>query len=113
MLIYVCHPYTSGEWSRGRNVAENRARIERILHSLRRKHGDEHTFVSPVHCFSWLSASDDAEDADARRMGLELVGACDAVWVFGDWQASRGCCEEVSEARSLDMPILLNGEVWL
>ena len=37
---------------------------------------------------------------------MELLRRCDAIYVVGEWQDSKGCLAELSEARRLGLPVL-------
>lgn len=84
MLIYISHPYG------GR--AENKAKIEQIIHGLAAK-DKANTYVSPVHCFGFMYNS--VPYLHGLGMCLDLLGRCDKMIVFGDWQHSIGCREEI------------------
>ncbi len=64
--------------------------------------------ISPLHSLSFLN------DEESREYSLawcrEVIGMCDEVWVYGDWEKSEGCQLEVEWARELGKPILFDGK---
>ena len=89
-MIYVSHPF-SGKY-------ENKLKVEKIILDLRDKH-PEFTYVSPIHCFSFMY--DKYDYNTGIIMCLDLLVACDAMYVYGDYQNSRGCMIEISHASKI------------
>lgn len=83
-MIYISHPY-GGQ-------AENKQMVEGIIRELALSH-PENTYVSPIHCFGFMY--DLVQYETGLEMCLNLLKACDKMYVFGDWKNSRGCTAEV------------------
>lgn len=84
LRIYISHPYGGKQ--------ENMIKVEGIIKELI-KDNPEHTYISPIHCFSF--AYNDYPYEQGLDMCLSLLEACDMMYVFGDWKQSRGCTAEV------------------
>lgn len=101
-LIYISHP-SSG-------LKENTLDIEKIIREL--YNSDElfnnFCFVSPVHCYGFMY--NDTEYFKGLSFCTDLLEHCDAMLVFGDWKASKGCTEEVNLCKKLNIPYLIMGE---
>lgn len=83
-LIYISHPYSAKE--------ENKLKVESIVRKLAKEH-PEHTYISPIHTFGFTYNDFDYETG--LNMCLELLRRCDMMYVFGDYQNSKGCKEEI------------------
>lgn len=84
MLIYISHPY--------QNKESNKLAIENIVRQLAKEH-PEHTFLSPVHAVGFMYNDFDYETG--LSMCLQLLSKCNYMYVFGNWQNSRGCKAEI------------------
>lgn len=93
MLIYVSHPYSAKE--------ENKQKVEAIVRKLAKEH-PEHTFLSPIHAVGFMY--DDFDYETGLNMCLELLKRCDMMYVFGDWENSRGCKTEINYCKFLGIP---------
>lgn len=85
MRIYVSHPF-SGK-------PENKAEVERIVTDLTKKY-PEHIFYSPIHAFGFMYNSVSYDRG--MELCLDLLSLCDELWVFGDYDKSRGCRREIA-----------------
>lgn len=98
--IYTAHPY-------GGNP-ENAAQVEQIVEKLQTKY-PHYLFLSPIHSFSFAYHKYSYEYGMA--MCLALLSACDELWLFGDWENSRGCQTEHRFADETGIPITIAGDV--
>lgn len=96
-MVYICHPLTSFG-----DVRENQKRVQQICSSLVMEQAPV-VPISPIHAFSFFDTTGSQEIV----MGycLQLLNACHEIWVYGDWQKSSGCREEVAFAQSKGIPI--------
>ena len=78
MLIYISHPYGGKE--------ENKTKVENIIKKLI-KENPEHTYISPIHTFGHLY--NDVDYEIGLQWCLDLLNACDKMYVYGDWENSR------------------------
>lgn len=93
MLIYLSHPYGG--------KPENKASIEAIITRLIKEH-PEHTYISPVHTFGFMY---DLVDYQAGLdMCLDLLNACEYMYVYGNHKDSRGCTAEIKYAQENGIP---------
>lgn len=95
-MIYISHPYGGKE--------ENMKEVEGIIHSLVSAYPGI-TFVSPIHAFSFLYHN--TEYFQGLKFCLDLLAKCECMWVFGDWQNSVGCTEEIKFCKLHDIPYLI------
>lgn len=95
-IIYISHPYGSRK--------ENEDRVAKILLELQKEYPD-YLFISPIHCYSWLYEYDDYEKGLARC--LWLLEKCNRMWVYGDYQKSRGCVAEIEYAHEHKIPYVI------
>ena len=96
MKIYISHPYGS--------KVENKEKIEKIIRDLIFEK-PQHTYVSPVHCFGFLY--EEVEYDIGIRYCLDLLDACDEMWVFGDYANSKGCKLEIVHALETKKPFYI------
>ena len=93
MLIYISHAYSAKE--------ENKIEVEQIVRQLLKDH-PQHTFISPIHTFGYLYK--DVEYAIGLQMCLDLLVVCDYMIVYGDWENSKGCKQEIEYAEDNQIP---------
>lgn len=93
MLIYVSHPFS--------NIQENKQKVEDIVRKLAKKHL-ENIFISPVHCFGFMY--NDFDYDTGLNMCLELLKRCDIMYVYGDWENSKGCKAEIKFCEENGIP---------
>lgn len=84
MRIYISHPY-GGQ-------PENKHRVEEVIKRISKRY-PEITFISPIHCFGFMY--DDVDYQTGLNWCLELLNACDEMWVFGNYLDSKGCKAEI------------------
>lgn len=85
--VYVAHPYSGLE--------ENKQKVEELIKRLVKMY-DDIVFYSPIHSFGYLYES--TEYIQGMNMCLNLLKACDELWLCGDWENSTGCMMEYSYA---------------
>lgn len=85
--VYVAHPYSGLE--------ENKQKVEELIKRLVKMY-DDIVFYSPIHSFGYLYES--KEYIQGMNMCLNLLKACDELWLCGDWENSTGCMMEYSYA---------------
>jgi len=84
MLIYVAHPFN--------NEDSNREKVARIIDSLIYEY-PEHNWLSPIHATGhWYQSMSYERGMD---WCLALLDKCDEMWVYGDFQNSKGCMIEI------------------
>ena len=94
MKVYIAHPYAG-------DVAAN---VERVRGICRTVVADGHLPIAPQ---LYLPAFiDEAINRElALRFCLELVGCCDALWLYGT-RISTGMEREISTAQALGIPVV-------
>lgn len=98
--VYVAHPL------RG-DVAENTARITKIIRQLVSKNHDILP-LSPIHNFGFLDpATYDA--VHGMQLCFALLNRAEELWVFGEWWQSEGCQAEICYAGCRGIPIRFKG----
>ena len=93
--VYIAHPL------RG-DVAGNMAKATQICKDLHQQ--GEVLPVSPLHAFSFV----DPTGPQDVVLGycLNMLRACDELWVHGDWEISEGCRMEVDFAVENKIPVI-------
>ena len=97
-IVYVAHPFTN-------DPVGNMAKIEKIMKRLTKDYPDI-CFISPLHNFSY---DQDAKEADILPRCFALLSKCDDLWVFGNWEHSSGCRQEINQAKLWGMTVLFGG----
>ena len=92
-LIYISHPYQMKE--------ENKQKVEEIVRKLAKKH-PENTYLSPIHAVGFMY--DDFDYDTGLNMCLEILKRCDIMYVYGDWEDSRGCKAEIEFCKDNGIP---------
>lgn len=93
-LIYISHPYGGDE--------ANANKIANIIRELNQKDCTK-TYVSPVHTFGFLY--DEVSYDDGLKMCIDLLSVCDEMWVFGEFESSRGCKAEITYCNQQGIPV--------
>lgn len=93
-MIYISHPF-SGKF-------ENKLKVEEIILNLNDLRPG-FTYVSPIHAFCFMY--DRYDYNTGMIMCLDLLSACDAMYVYGDYQNSRGCMIEIGFAKRMRIPV--------
>jgi dephospho-CoA kinase len=105
--IYISHPYGGKE--------ENKKKIEELVLCLMELF-PSYRFVSAVHAFGYQYNSISYE------RGLEeclwLLDKSDEMWIFGDYETSKGCLAEIEHCEKNNIPHgrmlqTSSGEVYL
>ena len=92
-IIYISHPYGG--------VKDNEEKVARIIIRLQKKY-PTYLFISPIHAFSFQYHKVDYEVGIQKC--LWLLYRCDEMWVFGDWEKSKGVCREILECEKINKP---------
>ncbi len=94
MRVYIAHPYAGDE-------AGNVQRVKAICRAVV---AEGHLPIAPQ---LYLPAFvDEATDRElAMRFCLELVGCCDALWIYGA-RISKGMEREISTAQARGIPVV-------
>ncbi len=99
MLIYVSHIF--------QNKIENKLDAENVIRKLV-KENPEHTYIGGLHPFYFMY--DEVDYETGINMCLEVLKRCDMMYVFGDWQNSRGCKEEIKFCEENGIPYKIISE---
>ena len=84
MLIYLCHPFG--------NKDSNKEKAARTIDSLIYEY-PEHNWLSPIHATGhWYQSVSYERGMD---WCLSLLDKCDEMWVYGDFQNSKGSMMEI------------------
>ncbi|MCE5295405.1 MAG: DUF4406 domain-containing protein [Chlamydiales bacterium] len=97
-IVYVAHPFTG-------DPEDNMRKINAIMQYLTLNYPDI-CFISPLHNFSY---DKDAKEADILPRCFALLSKCDDLWVFGNWEHSSGCRQEINQAKLWGMTVLFGG----
>lgn len=92
-VIYISHPF-GGEQ---KNIED----IERIILSLIKDLPD-YLFLSPCHAFGYQYKELDYEQGLSEC--IWLLDQADEMWVFGDWENSKGCFAEIDYCETMHIP---------
>lgn len=100
-VIYLSHPY------RGKTDTEEEKRhnvkcVDIIMQYLTVNENDL-IVISPVHSFLCLEGIVSGEFI--MNKCFSLLAICDEIWVYGDWENSDGCKQEINFANESDIPI--------
>lgn len=101
--IYITHPLR-GDNPTPENIELNRTSVDEICREFAQL--QPHVLIlSPIHAFAFEAS--DAPDEYIFNKCRALLSLADELWVFGDWEKSRGCCMEIKFAKALGIPIYL------
>lgn len=93
--IYISHPYGG--------LKENEEKVAEIINNLIKEYPN-YLFLSPIHTFSYAYNTVDYQTG--INMCLWLLDICgDEMWVFGDYNKSKGCNIEIGYCIARDIPI--------
>jgi len=95
LTIYVAHPFSN-------DPAGNMAKIDKIMKEITAKNPND-CFISPLHNFSFDKTSTETQ---ILSRCFKLIGSCDELWVYGNFETSVGCRAEMAFARYLSIPIV-------
>ena len=83
-VIYISHPYSG--------LKENEEKVAEIINQLTKEY-PTYLFISPIHAFSYAYHAVDYQKG--IDMCLWLLDRCDEMWVYGNWENSKGCKMEI------------------
>lgn len=96
--VYIAHPYGGKE--------ENKQKAEKIVLDIMRNK-ENIIPVSPIHAYGF--AYNEFEYEKGMEYCLTLLAMCDEIWIYGNWEKSRGCRMEKQLAKSMGKPIKIRG----
>ena len=83
-VIYISHPYSG--------LKENEEKVANIINNLIKAYPN-YLFISPIHSFSYAYHAVNYQIG--INMCLWLLDRCDEMWVYGNWENSKGCKMEI------------------
>lgn len=94
----MAHPLTTFG-----TIEENLLKINAICKAIMVEYPDVVPF-SPLHAFSFF---DNKNGSQEQVMGycLKLLSKCDEIWLFGQWEESKGCMQELVFATKNNIPV--------
>ena len=103
--IYVSHPLRNDKIGEALTATadRNRKEVSEICRKILTEEKDV-LILSPINAFGFLSTTPE-EDALALDQCKALLELADELWVYGDWQNSKGCRAEIAYAEILKLPI--------
>lgn len=96
-LVYLSHPFTGNE-------SENRTDARFTCSDLKEKH-KEWSLINPLDNFMWTQ-NIKLSHGEILAMCLEILKACDSIYLCHGWEQSIGCREEKKLAEEMGMEIL-------
>lgn len=93
-LIYIAHPF-NGE-------RENKEAVGKIISDLVVQL-PSYAFYSPIHATGFLY--DKLDYMEGIGHCFEVLSRCDELWIYGDWENSRGCQMEYAFAKGKGIPV--------
>ena len=96
-LVYVSHPFTGNE-------AENRQDARALCSDLKEEHKGW-CLINPLDNFMWTQ-NIKLSHREILNMCLEILKACDSIYLCHDWERSIGCREEKKLAEEMGMEII-------
>ena len=96
-LVYVSHPFTGNETG-------NRQDARAMCSDLKEEH-KEWSLVNPLDNFMWTQDIK-LSHREILNMCLEILKACDSIYLCHGWERSIGCREEKKLAEEMGMEIL-------
>ena len=95
-LVYISHPFTGNE-------TENRQDAIALCSDLKEEHKDW-CLINPLDNFYFTQMVKITYE-EIMAMCMEILQACDAIYLCLGWEKSRGCCAEKKIAEELGMEI--------
>ena len=92
-IVYISHHYSG--------LKENEEKVANIINQLQEQY-PKYLFLSPVHAFSYAYYEVDYQIG--INMCLWLLDKCDEMWVYGEWENSRGCNMEIEYCKEYGIP---------
>lgn len=96
-LVYISHPFTGNEV---KNLQDARA----MCSDLKEEH-KEWSLINPLDNFMWTQ-NIKLSHREILNMCLEILKACDSIYLCHGWERSIGCREEKKLAEEMGMEIL-------
>lgn len=96
-LVYVSHPFTGNETE---NLQDARA----MCSDLKEEH-KEWSLINPLDNFMWTQ-NIKLSHGEILAMCLEILQACDSIYLCHGWERSSGCLEEKKLAEEMGIEIL-------
>ena len=96
-LVYVSHPFTGNE-------AENRQDARALCSDLKEEHKGW-CLINPLDNFMWTQ-NIKLSHREILNMCLEILKACDSIYLCHGWERSIGCREEKKLAEEMGMEII-------
>ena len=96
-LVYLSHPFTGNE-------SENRTDARFTCSDLKEKH-KEWCLINPLDNFMWTQTIT-LSHGEILAMCLEILKACESIYLCHGWEQSIGCREEKKLAEEMGMEIL-------
>lgn len=93
-VVYICHPYGG--------LNKNKNKVRDLMNTLVIQYPN-FLFVSGVNSFD--HAYFDVDHQKGMEMCYWLLDKCDEMWVYGDWEKSRGCKDEIEYCKHALIPI--------
>ncbi len=99
-IVYIAHPISG-------NILQNLGKILSIVRSINLTRPD---VVPLVPYFADILALDDTKPEERQRginnsVTLFTEGIIDELWVYGNWENSKGCLAEIALAEKLNIPV--------
>lgn len=94
-MIYISHPFIGNE-------ANNRSKARSITKQLAQGCKDV-LFINPIETLQALNDTGHTYEA-VMEQAVELMSRCDEVIFCDGWKESRGCNQELQEAKRRGMP---------
>ena len=96
-LVYLSHPFSGNE-------SDNRTNARFTCSDLKEEHKGW-CIINPLDNFWWTSYTKLSYE-EILAMCLEILKACDAIYLCSGWENSKGCREEKKLAEEMNMEIL-------
>jgi hypothetical protein len=100
-IAYIAHPISG-------NILQNLGKIISIVRAVNLEHPD---VVPLVPYFTDILALDDNIPAERQRginndIAILRSGVVNELWVYGNWQESKGCKAEIELARECGISVV-------
>lgn len=92
-IVYISHPYGAKK--------ENEEKVANIINKLQEQY-PTYLFLSPIHLFSYAYHEVDYQVGIDKC--LWLLEKADEMWIYGDWQNSKGCNMEIEYCKEFGIP---------
>lgn len=103
--IYIAHPLRGTHCTK-QGVEMNQYLVSAICKRISIEQPNL-LILSPIHAFGFEAF--DAPDDWVLGQCRELLSLADELWVFGDWQSSKGCNFEINAADELGITTIFMG----